>query len=63
MLKGDLDLDGSVSISDVTTLLNVIAGKSTLEEGVDGDLDGDGSVSISDVTKLLNVIAGKEILI
>ena len=63
MLKGDLDLDGSVSISDVTKLLNVIAGKSTLEKGVDGDLDGDGSVSISDVTKLLNVIAGKEILI
>ena len=63
LLKGDLDLDGSVSISDVTTLLNVIAGKTTLQKGVDGDLDGDGSVSISDVTKLLNVIAGKEILI
>ncbi len=58
-LKGDLDVDGSVSISDVTTLLNVIAGKSTLQIGVDGDLDGDGSVSISDVTVLLNVIAGK----
>ena len=62
-LKGDLDGDGSVSISDVTTLLNVIAGKTTLQKGVDGDLDADGSVSISDVTKLLNVIAGKEILI
>ena len=61
-LKGDLDLDGSVSISDVTTLLNVIAGKTNLEEGVDGDLDADGSVSISDVTTLLNVIAGKTTL-
>ena len=61
-LKGDLDGDGSVSISDVTTLLNVIAGKTTLQKGVDGDLDGDGSVSISDVTKLLNVIAGKTTL-
>ena len=30
VIKGDLDLDGSVSISDVTTLLNVIAGKTTL---------------------------------
>ena len=61
-LKGDLDGDGSVSISDVTTLLNVIAGKTTLQKGVDGDLDADGSVSISDVTKLLNVIAGKTTL-
>ena len=56
---GDIDRDGNVSISDVTELLSVIAGKTELNKWVDGDLDNDDAVSISDVTVLLSAIAGK----
>lgn len=59
---GDIDQSGSVTIGDVTKLLNVIAGKGELPAIVNGDLDGSGSVTISDVTVLLNVLADKETL-
>ncbi len=57
-IKGDVDCDGTLSISDVTELLSVLAGTSTLKEGVDADLDKSGNLSISDVTVLLNALAG-----
>ena len=56
---GDMDVDGKVSISDVTVLLNFIGGKGEPAEGVETDLDGEGGATISDVTLLLNVIGGK----
>ncbi len=59
---GDIDQSGSVTIGDVTKLLNVIAGEGELPAIVNGDLDGSGAVTISDVTVLLNVLAGKETL-
>ena len=57
--KGDLDGDGSVTISDVTKLLTVLSGSGSLPEGVSGDLDADGNVNISDVTWLLTFLSGK----
>ena len=57
-LMGDLDGDGSVTISDVTTVLNVLSGSGALQQDIEGDLDGDGSMTISDVTKLLTVLSG-----
>ena len=61
-LKGggyDVNGDSSMDISDVTSLVNIILGKSTPEDKNSADLNGDGNVDISDVTTLVNAILGK----
>ena len=56
-LLGDLNCDGEVNISDVTTLIDIL-----LSDGIDadtlrrGDLNGDGEVNISDVTVLIDIL-------
>ena len=56
-LLGDLNNDGEVNISDVTTLIDIL-----LSNGIDaetlrrGDLNGDGEVNISDVTELIDML-------
>ena len=52
----DLNGDGTVNISDVTALLNALAGSVPPPETY--DLNDDGTVNISDVTVLLNILAG-----
>ena len=52
----DLNEDGAVNISDVTTLLNALSGSAAIPSGF--DLNRDGKVNISDVTTLLNVLSG-----
>ncbi len=55
----DLDGNGSVTIGDVTKLLNYIAGADLiLSPYGQPDINKDGKVTISDVTVLLNRIAG-----
>lgn len=58
MVKGDFTLDGKITISDVTKLLDVLAGIETLQTMIDADLNADGNISISDITKLLDALAG-----
>lgn len=61
-LKGggyDVNGDSHMDISDVTSLVNIILGKSTPEDKNTADLNGDGNVDISDVTTLVNAILGK----
>ena len=56
----DVNGDGTVNISDVTTLVDFVLGKNTspcVEAAC--DVNGDGSVNISDVTYLVDVILGK----
>lgn len=59
-LQGDVDGDGKVSISDVTTLIDYVLSR---EPGPSAaDVDGDGMVSISDVTAMIDIIlAGRTI--
>ena len=57
---GDVNLDGEVNISDVTSLVNYILGKDTTPFSEKAaDVNGDGSINISDVTGLVNIILGK----
>ena len=56
--RGDVDGDGAVNISDVTTLVNIILGKATDTRKM-ADVDNDKSVTISDVTTLVNIILKK----
>ena len=52
---GDINGDGSVDTTDVTALLNVLAG--VFAKNAACDVDGSGNVNIDDVTVLLNILA------
>ena len=54
-LKGDVNGDGRVNVSDVTTLVNMILGITPMNQER-ADVDGNGKVNVSDVTALINII-------
>jgi hypothetical protein len=60
---GDVNKDGSVTIADVTALVNVILGKvpmdSTDYDMEAADVNNDGQKTIADVTTLVNIILDK----
>ncbi len=55
--SGDVNGDGSMNVSDVTNLINVILGISDLPKEL-ADVNGDGAVNVTDVTTLINAILG-----
>ena len=60
--NGDVNGDGTVTIADVTAIVNHILGKpqsGTFNE-VMADTNGDGAVTIADVTATVNLILGKK---
>ena len=60
---GDVNGDGSITIADVTALVNIILGKEgTYNDGA-ADVNGDGTITIADVTALVNIILGKDSII
>ena len=59
-LRGDVDMDGSVGIADVTALIDYILSKDPTGISVlAADCDEDGSVGIADVTALIDYILSK----
>ncbi len=54
-MKGDVNGDGQVNVSDVTELINMVLGASSVNVTT-GDLNGDGKVTENDVTELINII-------
>ena len=56
-IPGDVNGDGKVNVSDVTTLVNMILGVVTMDQ-TRADVNGDGKVNVSDVTALVNIILG-----
>ena len=62
-LRGDVNRDGSITIADVTALVNIILGKDNVEpylyDHPAADVNTDDSITIADVTALVNVILGK----
>ena len=60
-LLGDVNDDGSITIADVTALVNIILGKDTAGQynHAAADVNGDESITIADVTALVNIILGK----
>ena len=60
-LPGDVNNDGSVTIADVTALVNIILGKDTenVYNHEAADVNGDEGITIADVTALVNIILGK----
>ncbi len=61
-LKGDLNGDGNVTITDVTLLVNrLLKNKEKGEFFInDGDVNEDNSITISDVVKMVSIILGSE---
>ena len=54
VLVGDVNGDGSVSISDVTALIDYLLGSGTVSPAA--DVNDDGNISISDVTALIDLL-------
>ena len=52
-IKGDVNGDGEVSISDVNAVIDMIL---TSDPEISGDVDGDGEVGISDVNAVIDLI-------
>ena len=65
VLMGDVNRDGTLSIADVTALVNIILGKTPAGDAASqydldaADVNFDGAVTIADVTSLVNTILGK----
>ena len=57
---GDINLDGSVDVTDVNIVINVILGKDQAEN-YDGrcNLNDDDTIDVSDVNAVINIILGK----
>lgn len=59
-LRGDVDGDGSITVSDITSLIALYLGE---EIGHDNlyvcDMDGDGKLTVSDITELIGIYLGK----
>jgi len=57
VVRGDVDEDGTIGITDVTSLINVLLSNDPSSINVqNADCDQDGGLSISDVTTLINYL-------
>ncbi len=57
-IRGDVNGDGKVNVSDVTALINMILGHLPMDADI-ANLNGDDKVNVSDVTHLINMILGR----
>ncbi len=56
-LLGDVNGDGKINVTDITTLVNMILG--VIPKNMEsGDINGDGKLNVTDVTALVNIILG-----
>ena len=59
--NGDANDDGSISIGDVTTLIDKLLGGSfDTFNMINADVNGDGNISVADVTALIDKLLGAE---
>ena len=54
-LEGDVNADGTVDVSDVTSLINKVLGLASYDDAV-CDINTDGDIDVSDVTALVNIV-------
>ena len=57
-LRGDVNDDGKVDVTDVNEIVNMVLGK-TAKRPI-ADLNGDGEIDVSDINIDVNIVLGKE---
>jgi hypothetical protein len=55
-LKGDVNADGQVNITDVTLLINMLINGNSPSASDATDVNSDGRTNITDVTTLINYL-------
>ncbi|MBR5456460.1 MAG: leucine-rich repeat protein, partial [Bacteroidaceae bacterium] len=55
---GDLNGDGTISVSDIQVLVNLILSDAAAEDNPAADVNSDGTVSVSDIQVVVNRILG-----
>ena len=59
-VRGDINGDGVVDVSDVNIAIDIVLGKDSNDNyGGRADLDGNGIVDVSDVNALIDIVLGK----
>lgn len=59
ILLGDVDHDGRINISDVTSIINYLLSDTKPGCPICADVNADGRVSIDDVTEVINILLNK----
>jgi hypothetical protein len=62
IIRGDVNLDGTVDIADAVSVLNAMAGQTVAgDANVNGDFDANGNpvIDIADLVTVLNIMAGQ----
>ncbi len=54
-IKGDVNNDGAVDVSDISAIISVMAGT---ESYADADVNGDSEVNVADISYVISVMAG-----
>ena len=57
-LRGDLNNDGQVDVTDVSICIDMVLGKQTPDLTI-ADLTGDGMVDVADVSAIIDIVLGK----
>ena len=56
-LKGDVNLDGSVDVADIATIISVMASGSAGDSPASADVNGDGTVDVADIATVISIMA------
>ena len=57
-MRGDLNNDGQVDVTDVSICIDMVLGKQTPDLTI-ADLTGDGQVDVADVSAIIDIVLGK----
>lgn len=61
IIRGDIDGNGAVDVSDVNTVVNIILGKVQASSySGEANFNNDNMVDVSDLNTLVNIILGKQ---
>lgn len=58
-VPGDVNGDGTVDVTDVNILVNIILGKANAADYPNANINGEGGIDVSDVNAVVNIILGK----
>ena len=59
-IVGDVDGNGTVDVTDVNILVNIILGKANAADYPNANINGEDGIDVSDVNAVVNIILGKQ---